>query len=193
MYARLDIHHAGKDVVSRLQTTFAQHDPSVLDRSLVFKDEPSWRALVVLAIETPDYRLICYPPAQDQLQLHVEPIRGDIKRACGNVWRSTRRACRWRGHRLQLERLDVVDETDNRVIAYATAGWRSSIARRSLWWGLAVALATAIWLPLELFVFANDAPAETVRGAIPSLVLGAGAVLSLVFLRQRLVWKAVGW
>jgi hypothetical protein len=188
--AQFEIYHSGRDLVAKLQRKFPPHDAGALRRSLVFSGNRAAQQLVLYAFETRDYRLIFYPAANDQLQIVVEPLETQMRRACEHVWRSVRRGSRW--HHVRLASLRVLGPSGD-TVASATTGWRSTLARRDLWPAFAVALTTVAWLLIALSTFGGNEKGSIVEGAIPSMVIGTAAFIALVAHRTRLVWRLEGW
>jgi hypothetical protein len=161
-----------------------REDRSCLANSLVFGRDPSWQQLVLFATETPQWRLVLYAGGTNQLQLTIEPVQGDLRRACESVWSSVCRA--GQGLRPVLDSLDIVDEGTTHVIGRGSVGLLPQGRRREFWAPIAISATTGV------FVLATGADSAALRGAVPAFVAGllSLGVMVIDTLRKKLVWHA---
>jgi hypothetical protein len=86
VYAQLIILHqpTRPDVIQKgLTRVFGNDDRAVLQRSTLYStNTATWRNLVIYSTERPVYRLVSLPARNDELQVVVEPIGEDVRRAC---------------------------------------------------------------------------------------------------------------
>ena len=184
MHAQLTISHRPGDLLEPLRQSLPRENRDCLERSLVFGPASSWQNLVLFATETPQWRLVLHSVGTRQLQLTVEPVQGDLRRACESVWSSVCRA----GNDLRpvLDSLDIVDEGTTHVIGRGSVGLLPQGRRREFWAPIGISVATAV------FVLATGADGAALRGAVPSFIAGVLSlgVIAVDALRKKLVWHA---
>ena len=183
MHAEITIGHRPGDIPGLLAAEFGPHDGTARTRSLSLAD-PYWQTRIAYATETPSFRLMCYPTSTTQLQLWVEPVRGDLKAACQTVWDGVRR--RASGLKPKLEELTIRDDATGQAILSAETGVRANLARRELVLAVAGGVVATALLATGWWTFAKQSRAEAVIASIPAVVVGFIALFWLVpDLRQR--------
>jgi hypothetical protein len=112
----------------------------------------------------------------------VEPIHGDLKKACGSLWSTVQRSTRSLSPK--LDRLEVIDDGTGQVVAQARTGLAPQVRRREFWLPLAVGLANGVVLAT------TGADTATIRATIPGFAAAAIALLFIVgdAVRKSLVW-----
>jgi hypothetical protein len=187
VHAELRIEHKAGDMHSRLVEAFGRDDRDVVDRSLLLSTLPAWKNLVAYGAEKSTLRLFCLEASNYELQLMIEPlIGGSIKDASETVWSAMRRSPR-RRYKVRFLSLRVVDSASGQEIMIGRPGFRSNFASTQVWPAIAIGLVSAVWLGISLSHTTDKR--GLVLGAIPALVLGALALLWLVFTRKRLAWS----
>jgi hypothetical protein len=112
----------------------------------------------------------------------VEPVHGDLKRACAAMWRTVQQATDVLAPR--LERLEVVDDATDQVVTRASVGLAPQIRRKEFWLPLPVGIANGVILAV------SGTDAATVRATIPGFA-AAGLALAVILVdavRRTLVW-----
>ena len=180
--AELTIRHNTGDFLAPLSRRLPADDRSCLSRSVLFASSRAWQANVAFATETPHWRLVVYSDGADQWQMVVEPIHGDLKKACGSLWSTVQRSAGSLSPK--LERLEVIDDGTGQVVTQATTGLVPQVQRRELWLPLAVGLANGV------IVAATGAHAATIGATAPGFVAAGIALLFIISdgLRKSLVW-----
>jgi hypothetical protein len=180
VYAQLTILHkpAKPDVIHRgLKRVFGSDDRTVLQRSpLCSTNTTTWRNLVIYSTERPVYRLVSLPARNDELQVVVEPIGEDIRRASQSAWDGLRQALDSLSPTLQTA--EVHDSTTDRVVLTAQTGLAVELQRRESLQLVVVGIATLLWLLLAVLTFADDNKWEAIGGGIPALIGGIFGVAS---------------
>lgn len=86
MRAQFVITHSGGDLSDVLVTRFGEHQPNVVDESLLLAQEPKARTLISYAHETLSYRVMAGSSTTPVLELFVEPkLAADLRDACQTV------------------------------------------------------------------------------------------------------------
>jgi hypothetical protein len=192
MYAEFRIQHSGSDLLRRLEEVFPRRDHDVLDRSVAYAGNAPGHMLVTYSGETRNVRLYFSRSARDQIEVILEPQDDeDMRKSCEEIWRTIRRASRFK--HLRLASLRLIDESDGATVARGHCGWLSVLGRRDLWTGVATAILTSVWLLVALPTFASGEIGSTVVGAIPGMAVGVGALVLLVAKRHTLLWHLEGW
>jgi hypothetical protein len=187
VHAEITIGHRAGDIAGLLAAEFGPHDDTARTRSLSLAD-PYWQTRITYATATPSFRLMCYPTSTTQLQLWVEPERGDLKAACQTVWDGVRH--RASGLKPNLEELTILDEATGHAILHAETGFRANLARRELVLAVAGGVVAAALLAVGWWTFARQSRAEAVIASIPAVVVGLISLFWLVpdLRRRRLRW-----
>jgi hypothetical protein len=121
------------------------------------------------------YRLVCLPMRVDQLQVLVEPVDEDVRRACQWAWDGLRNAMK--KSRPKLRFAEICDSTSGRSIMRAQIGLMAELGRRETIQLVAVALITIIWVIIGANSFARHHLWELLDGGLPSLAGGFIAVV----------------
>lgn len=186
MHAEITIRHRSGDIAPLLAAEFGEHDAGALGRSLL--RDPFWQERIAYAIETPSFRLMCYPTTTIQLQLWVEPVEGSLKLACQTVWDGVRHAAV--SLKPELEELTILDEATGEIILRGETGFRANLARRELVLALAGGIVALGLLAGGWWTFASESRGEAVIAAVPGVVVGSIALFWLLtdVRRRRLRW-----
>jgi hypothetical protein len=188
--AQLSVGHEGGDLPSLLAGVFPAHDPTVLERMLVFGGTGAgWAPLIVFATETPDYRMVCWPNTAYELQVIVEPEAGSHKAVCQFVWDSLRSAMK--DLNPTLNDLRIVDDATAKRVSSAKTSFGANLGRRDNLLLLLVGLASAGWVVLAVFTFGKDAKGDVIGAGVPGVLGGLVALLWAIldWWRGRLVWQ----
>jgi hypothetical protein len=149
----------------------------VLLRSEVFSAYSStWKGLVEYASERPNYRLVCLPSKNDQLQATVEAVGGeDIRRASQYAWDGLQKALKGKP---KVTSAEIYELGSSRPIMTAQTGFLAEVRRREIINLLVVGVGTAIWVGVGALTFAKTKRRELFGGGLPGLL---GGVVALVF------------
>jgi hypothetical protein len=178
MHAEFGIEHLTLDEDSlrhRLVDKFRANDLSVLTESRLFSN-PEWRNLVLFATKTPNYRMICFPEHDQQLQIYIEPVGGNILRACDSAWKGTHAALK--EVKPKLASLKLVDTESGKEFLSATTGLGTELRRREVVTLLIVGGLTLAWLLAGVWTFAASDPLPFAGGTITGLV---GGLVGLIY------------
>jgi hypothetical protein len=186
--AQFVITHSGGDLSGVLVARFGEHQPNVVDESLLLAQEPKAGALISYAHETLSYRLMAGSSTAPVLELFVEPkLTADLRDACQTVWGTL---CNGRPSiKPRLDSLAIVDDATLKSAVEAQAGLGALAARADTISAFATMIVSVVWLVVGLAVF--NATSDLILGAIPALVAGivAGFILALDWKQNKLVWS----
>ncbi len=183
MYAEFWVAHAELEpnVVKRiLSAKFRKHDPEVIEESSIFTAK--WRDLVLFATETTNYRMICFRDRNDQLQVVIEPLMGNIMPACQSAWQGIRGALA--KHQPRLTSAKLIDEVSGREFLSAMTGLGTELRRRDTLTHLVIGALTLVWMIIGVATFAKGVVPQFAGGAITGLVGAATSVL-MAFVQAR--------
>jgi hypothetical protein len=174
---------------SRLIEKFRSEDRDALKNSPLF-NSGQWDNVVLYATQMPGYRLLCVPTQDEEFQIYVEPVRGNIIEICESVWRGAKRALTASSPKLTL--LDLVDDDSGKEIMKAkTCTFGQELGRSANISPLLVGVAAVIYGLIGCFTFASKDRGEFVAGAVSGLA-GALVALALAFIatkKGKLSWK----
>jgi hypothetical protein len=174
VYAQFSVSHSVMTpaaIAAELVKVFGPDDRSVLERSEVLSaNSEEWKKLVIYSTQGPTYRLACLPARNDELQVIVEPVREDVKRACQSVWSGLRQTLGGRKPRLQSA--EVNDPVSGRVVITARTGFAVEARRQEILNLVVVGIATVIWLFIGAVTFAKTKRWELFGGGLPGLIGG---------------------
>ncbi len=173
MYAQLSVAHrflSRASLRAGLEQVFGPDDRAVIERSEVCSaNSEAWKKLIAYSIEGPTYRLVCLPARNDELQVIIEPIGDEIRRACQSAWNGLRTALT---DRPTLQSGEVCNSGSGRVVMTAQTGFAVELRRSEIVNLTIVGVASAIWVAIGAFTFARSHRWELFGGALPSLVGG---------------------
>src|SRR5579863_5488582 len=98
---------------SCLIAKFQSEDRDALKNSPLF-NSGQWDQKVLYATQTPGYRLLCLPRQDEELQIYVEPVKGNVIEICESIWRGTKRALKASSPKLAL--LNLIDDDSGKDI-----------------------------------------------------------------------------
>ncbi|WP_143047258.1 hypothetical protein [Amycolatopsis xylanica] len=188
MRAEIRVSHKMTDddhVHRALVGKFGHDDREVLKRSPIFKSR-KWERVVSFAHEHPDYRIICYQSSNDELQINVEAINGNILSAAESVWRSVKRA--FDGSSPVLSDARLLDGDSNRELLHGRTGLVSEFKRRDTLLPVSGAFFALVYFVVSLSVF--EQPFGAVGGALVGAAVGLVAMLLAVTDARR---GAIRW
>lgn len=188
MRAEISISHSRGDLVDAVRNVIGPHEPSALEQSVSLADAPTSRERVRYAIQTPHYRLMCWPVPPSDFQAFVEPVdHSDLRRDCAMVWNQIRDSGREMNPHLQT--IEIVDSS-GRVVLKGKTGFGASLGRRETLAVGITGLATLALLIGGWVTFAQHDRLSLVSGSAPALiaaiVVGVSALLDVM--RRRIVW-----
>ena len=175
---------------SRLVKKFGPEDRSVLKKSPLF-ESGQWDNIVLYATEKPNYRLVAVPSQDDELQISVEPVKGNLVETCESVWRGTKRALN--GCHPKLSLLKLVDSGSMDIMKARICTFGAELGRSENISPLIVGVVAAIYALIGFYTFASKDRGEFLAGAVSGLA-AALVALALAFVATRkgkLSWKVV--
>lgn len=192
MYAEFLIRHSplSSDALkSILVAKFKAEDRAALKNSPLF-NSGKWDRVVLYSTETPSYRLLCVPTQDEESQLYVEPITGNVIQICQSVWRGTKNALV--ASAPELSSLKLVDDASGKdIMSASTSTFYQELGRREALSPLMVGAASIIYALIGVFTFARKDAGQFLAGAVTGLV-GALAVLWFAFQgakKGKLSWR----
>jgi hypothetical protein len=183
MYAEFWVGHAelkASAVRRLLNAKFREHDPEVIEGSQIFTEK--WRELVLFATETTNYRMICFPDRNDQLQVVIEPLMGNIMPACQSAWQGIRAALAKQHPRLTSAKL--IDNVSGKEFLSAMTGLGTELRRRDTVAHLLIGALTVVWIIIGVATFAKEVGLQFAGGAITGLI-GASTSVLMAFAQAR--------
>jgi hypothetical protein len=174
---------------SRLIAKFKAEDRDALKNSPLF-NSGKWDKIVLYSTETPGYRLLCIPTQDEESQIYVEPVKGNVIEICESVWRGTKRALSSSSPKLTSMKL-VDDESGKDIMHAATRSFGQELSRGENISPVIVGVVAAIYAAAGVFTFASKDKGEFLAGAVTGLA-GAVVALSLALAAARkgkLSWK----
>jgi len=184
VYAELWVGHSAlsKDVVkSQLISKFNEDNRAALKDSPFF-ESGKWDDVVLYVTQTPSYRLMCLPIHDEELQVYVEPVKGDVLQACQSAWQGTRNALS--NAKPRLSSLKLVDNESGKDFMSATTGLRTELWRRETLGPILIGIASAVYAAIGMLTFASSEPLKFLSGAVTG-VIGALVVLGLAIREVR--------
>ena len=180
MRAELWVKHSEVDPTSLqrgLCNVFGPDDRESLKNSEVFSAE-RWKDKVLFAREDPSYRMICFQSTNTELQVHVEPVTGNILRAAESAWGSIKKVLTEAEPKLSQSKL--VDGASNREFLSGQTGLSTELRRRETLTPLVVAGAVLVFSIIGVLTFAKDEPWRFLSGAVSGVVAGVAALIFAV-------------
>ncbi len=177
-----------QELKERLEDKFGAHDASVTEKVTVLAGQTAWKARIIFAAEHPDYRLACYPVTNQHLQLILEPVHGQIRRACQSVWDAIRQALSDR--RPNLSSAELIDQFTGRPVMSGQTGLVVELKRQEVLASLFAAVATAVWVGVGVLTFAQNSRWEFAGGGVTSWISGfvGLAFAGIGWRRSKLRW-----
>lgn len=192
MYAEFTIQHSSlsSDMLkSRLVKKFQSEDRNALKSSPLF-NSGQWDNRVLYATETPGYRLFGLPTQDEEFQIYVEPVKGNVIEICESIWRGAKRALKASSPKLVL--LKLVDDGSMKDIMKATTStFGKQLGQSEIISPLLVGVVAVIYALVGVFTFAAKDRGEFIAGAVSGLA-AALVALALAFAatrRGKLTWK----
>lgn len=170
MRAELHIlHKPAQDevLIEYLTAKFGANDPDSLENSEIFNN-PVWRHHVLYVREKPDYRLVCWPYNQDDLQVHIEAINGNILHVTDSAWRAIKGALRV--VEPSLDKAVLVSGQSNREFLFARTGFWSEVGRRENLIPIVAGFAAIVYAIVGVTGFARDDAGRFIAGCITAVV-----------------------
>lgn len=192
MHAEFLIQHSplSSDMLkSSLTAKFNAEDRTALKNSPLF-NTGQWDKAVLYGTETPGYRLLCVPTQDEEFQIYVEPVKGNIIEICESVWRGAKRVLNTSSPKLTLVKL-IDDDSQKDIMRATTSTFGEELGRGANMSPLIVGIVAAIYALIGVFTFAAKDRGQFVAGAITGLA-GALVTLALAFAvtrKGKLSWK----
>lgn len=182
---------------ARLVKKFGAEDRSALEESPLF-ESGKWDNKVFYATKKPKYRLFAVASLDDELQVSVEPIKGNLVETCESVWRGMKRAlkAKWalKARKPKLNLLKLVDDGSmDDIMKARTCTFGTELGRSENISPVIVGVVAAIYALIGFYTFASKDRGEFLAGAV-SGVAAALVALFLAFLATRkgkLSWEVV--
>jgi hypothetical protein len=175
---------------SRLTKKFGAEDRTALQKSVLF-GSPQWDDKILYATEKPNYLLFAVWVQDEEHQITVEPVKGNLVDTCQSVWRGVKRALKSR--RPKLFQLKLVDSGSMEIMKATTSKFRSELGRSENISPVIVGVVAAIYAFIGWYTFASKDRGEFLAGAIAG-VAAALVALVLAFTATRkgkLSWKVI--
>jgi len=192
VHAEFLIRHSAlsSDVLrSSLVAKFKAEDRNALKNSPLF-NSGKWDDVVLYSTETPSYRLLYVPTQDEESQIYVEPVKGNVIQICESIWLGTKKALGASSPKLSSIKL-VDDVSGKDIMSATTSSLREEISRRETISPLVIGLAAGIYAIIGVFTFASKNGAQFLAGAVTGLV-SALVALALAFAsakKGKLSWK----
>jgi hypothetical protein len=174
---------------SRLEKKFQAEDRSALKKSPLF-ESGQWDNVVLYATERPNYRLFGLSTQDEEFQIYVEPVKGNLIEICESVWRGTKRALNASSPKLAL--LKLVDDVSMKDIMRATTcTFGQELGRSETISPLILGVVAVIYALVGVFTFASKNRGEFLAGAVSGLAAALVALaLAVAATRKgKLSWK----
>lgn len=193
VYAEFMIQHKSLEpgqLKSRLTKKFGPEDRAVLKKSILF-GSGQWDDKVSYVTEKPNYLLVVMSVLDDELQITVEPLKGNLVDTCQSVWRGMKKALKWRRPKLSL--LKLVDSGSMDIMKATICKFGSELGRSENISPVIVGVVAAIYAFIGWHTFASKDRGEFLAGAV-SGVAAALVALVLAFTAARkgkLKWEVI--
>lgn len=149
---------------------------SALSNSIKYSalaDDPD---AVIYAAERRGYRILCFRITSSELQVAIEPKRGeDARRSAQSAWNGLRQALTLRSPEL----LEAEISDSDRAIFVGAVGFRSHLSATEAKAVLALAGGNVAWIVIAAATIPEVAIPELIAGGAPALIAG------LVYSRNR--------
>ena len=200
MHTEFTIEHSplSSDMLkSRLVEKFQAEDRNALKNSPIFSSG-EWDHLVLYATETPGYRLFALATLDDELQIYVEPVKGNIIEICESIWRGAKRALkakraalRTSSPKLTLLKLIDDDVSMKDIMKGTTSTLGKELGRSETISPLIVGVVAVIYALIGVLTFASKDRGEFIAGAVSGLAaaLVALALAIAATKKGKLSWK----
>jgi hypothetical protein len=174
---------------SRLIGKFQAEDRNALKGSSLF-NSGKWDDRVLYCTETPGYRLFCVPTQDEESQIYIEPVKGNVIKVCDSVWRGTKKALR--ASSPKLSSLELVDgESGKDIMGACESTLSQEFARRETLSPVMVGVVSLVYGVVGIRTFAAADGAKFLAGAVAGLAAAVvAAIAALIAARKgRLIWK----
>jgi hypothetical protein len=125
--------------------------------------------------ETPGYRLLCIPTQDEESQIYLEPIKGNVIEICESVWRGTKRALDSSSPRLASLKL-VDDESGKDIMRATMSSFGEELTRTENISPVILGIVATLYAVVGAVTFASGDKGEFLAGAVSGI---AGAILAL--------------
>lgn len=192
MHAEFVVQHgrlSSDALKASLVAKFKHQNRDALKNSPLF-NSGQWDKVVLYSTETPGYRLLCISTQDEELQVYLEPVKGNLIEICESVWRGTKRALNSSSPKLTSMKL-VDDESGKDIMRATTCGFGEELSRSENISPVIVGVIAAVYAVVGVFTFASKDQGEFLAGAVAGLA-GAVVALSLTFAaakKGKLSWK----
>lgn len=193
MYAEFTVKNKSLDpdkLKSRLIKKFGADDRAALQKSALFAT-PEWKDKILYASEKPSYLLFAAWVQEDEHQITIEPVKGNLADTCQSVWQSIRKALKRRRPKLTL--LTMVDIQSGAIMKAKTCKFGSELVRSENISPVVVGVVAAIYGLIGWYTFASKNRGEFIAGAVTG-VAAALVALCLAFaarMKGKLSWEVI--
>jgi hypothetical protein len=193
VYAEFMIENKSLDpdkLKSRLIKKFGADDRAALEKSVLFAS-PQWKDKILYATEKPNYLLFAAWVQDEEHQITIEPVKGNLADTCQSVWRGIRKALKRRRPKLTL--LKLVDIGSGDIMKAKTCKFGSELGRSENISPVVVGVVAAIYGCIGWYTFASKDRGEFIAGAVTG-VAAALVALCLAFaatMRGKLSWEVI--
>ena len=174
-----------------LTAKFQQEDRSTIVDSSTFTGS-HWKQRLLYATRTSNYRILCHQTQDEELQIVVEPIQGNLLSACESVWSGAKKALV--DQKPSLASLEVIDSDSDKVFLTASVTrLRDEFLRKETLTPMIVGLLVVGYVGIGLMTFAGTDQGKFIAGAVSGV---ASTVMAGIFamvngLKGALNWKRV--
>jgi hypothetical protein len=193
VYAEFTIKHSSlksDKLKDRLIKKFGADDRAKLKDSALF-DPAQWDNRVLYVSQKPDYLLVAISVQDEELQITVELVKGNLVDNCQSVWQGIKKALKFR--RPKLSRLKLVDSGQVPIMKARTYTFGSQLGRSENISPVIVGVVAVIYALIGWNTFASKDRGEFLAGAVTGV---AAAVVALVLAftatrRGKLSWEPI--
>jgi hypothetical protein len=190
VYAEFSIAHStlNRDVLkSQLVERFREDNRDALKESPFF-GSGKWDDVVLYVTQTPSYRMMCLPQHDEELQVYVEPVTGNVLQACQSAWRGTKNALK--NFKPTISSLKLVDNESGKDFMSATTGLRTEFKRRETLSPIIVGIAAGLYAVIGVLTFASSDSLKFLSGAVTGVV---GALVAVILAVVEAKGGALRW